>query len=426
MGFFDILKKGRKGQPAEYVPAKTLNGFTPIFSQFGDNVYKSDVVRQAISCIAREISKLEPQHIRETKSGAVIPENDRIQAVLMNPNPLMSTADMLEKIVWQLMLHYNSFILPTYDKKGELDGLYPLQPVQVDFLQDGKDEYFIRLHFANNYKALIKYSDIIHIRNEFGINEFMGGGLTGEPEHDALLKTLELNNTLLEGVDKALKSSFAINGVIKYKTMLDGGKTDRALEDLTRSIKNNESGFLALDLSGDFIPFKRETKIVDEAILAFIDGKILRNFGVSVPILEGKFTKPEYEAFYQKTLEPIIIRMSQAFTNALFTQREAIGFRHKIVFYEKELVFLDINQKLELVRMLGDSGALTENEKRTLFGLKPLEELVGVRLQSLNYIDANKANTYQVGEESAAPPASGAIVEENKEEEVKEEDLSDE
>ncbi len=51
---------------------------------------------------------------------------------------------------------------------------------------------------------------------------------------------------------------------------------------------------------------------------------------------------------------------------------------------------------MEMIRLLGDSGALYENEKRVALGLKPLQELNGVRKQSLNYVDVNIANSYQL------------------------------
>ena len=41
--------------------------------------------------------------------------------------------------------------------------------------------------------------------------------------------------------------------------------------------------------------------------------------------------------------------------------------------------------------------ALYENEKRVMFGMRPLEELAGKRYMSLNWIDAAKANEYQTG-----------------------------
>lgn len=401
VGFFDYFKKQKQG--LSY--ARMLNNYTPIFSQFGSNIYASDVVQQAINCIVREMKKLDPQHLIK-KGGDITPVYDEIQAVLENPNSLMTTTDFIEKIVWQLFFNYNSFICPTWDKAGKLNGLYPLQPVQVDFLQDASETYFVKMTFANNYNCTVKYADVIHVRYNYSVNEFMGGNVNGQPDHGSLLKTLELNNTMLEGVAKALRSSFAINGVIKYNTILDNDKAERALKELTKALQNNESGFMPLDLKGEFIPFQRQIAMVDSATLKFIDEKILRTFGVSLPILTGDYTKEQYEAFYQKTLEPLIKSLSQAFTKSLFSTRESNGYGHRIMFYPKDLIFLTTAQKLEMIRLLGDSGGLFENEKRTLMGLKPLPELEGVRRQSLNYVDTDIANEYQI--KNGAEPSKEA------------------
>ena len=159
-------------------------------------------------------------------------------------------------------------------------------------------------------------------------------------------------------------------------------------------IKKGESGILPMDIKGEYVPIKRDIKLVDDDTLKFIDSKILRQFGVSLPILTGDYTKDQYEAFYQKTLEPLIISISQAFTKALFGNQKNYG--NKIAFYSKELMFMSVSQKLEMVRVLGDSGSLYENEKRVAFGLRPLPELAGVRKQSLNYVDVEIANQYQL------------------------------
>lgn len=387
--------------------ADMLNGFTPIFSQFGNDIYASDVVQQAINCIVSEMKKLNPQHVR-TKGSDVTPVNSSIQACLRRPNEIMTTAEFIEKIIWQLILNYNSFILPTYYvwtdddgiEKRHYTGLYPIAPTQVDFIQDTSNTLYVKLRFANNFETTIPYSAIIHIRHRFSVNEFMGGNELGQPDNKALLKTLELNNELLQGISNAMKSSFAINGVVKFKSMIDGGKTEKALKELEQKLKNSESGFLPLDITSEFIPIQREIKLVDEGTLKFIDEKILRHFGVPLPILTGDYTKQQYEAFYQKTLEPLIIAMSQAFTRTLFTPRE-LSFGNEIKFYPKDLIFMSVDQTLEMVRLLGDSGSLYENEKRVAFGLRPLPELEGVRMQSLNYVNTNIASQYQVGQGGA-------------------------
>lgn len=88
--------------------------------------------------------------------------------------------------------------------------------------------------------------------------------------------------------------------------------------------------------------------------------------------------------------------MSQAFTKKLFTDRER-SYGNQVKLYPKDLVFMTVDQTIEMVTLLSNTGALYENEKRTAFGLRPLPELEGKRYTSLNWIDANDARAYQVG-----------------------------
>lgn len=398
MGWLDKL---RRKSPTNTKYADMLNGFTPIFSQFGDDIYASDVVQQALKCIVDEMKKLNPTHVRQDGADS-ISVNSNIQAVLNNPNELMTKSEFIEKIIWLLFFNYNAFVIPTYytwtdesgTEKRHYTGLYPVMPTQVDFIEDAANRLYVKMRFANNYETTLPYNEVIHVKYNYSVNEYMGGNEQGQPDNSTLLKTLQLNHNLLEGVSSAMKASFAINGVVKYSTMMDDGKTERALKELEAKLKKSESGFLPLDLKAEFIPIKHEIQMVDAETLKFIDEKILRNFGVPLAILTGDYTKSQYEAFYQKTLEPLIISISQAFTKTLFTQREK-SFGNKITFYPKDLIFMSVDQTLEMIRLLGDSGSLYENEKRIAFGLRPLPELEGVRMQSLNYVNVDLAATYQ-------------------------------
>lgn len=389
MGLIDFINKFKKTKPnINY--AKMLNGYTPIFSQFGQDIYASDVVQQAIACLVTELTKANPFHIKQSGSDLVPVENSEIQKLLDQPNERMTQTDFFEKVYWQLFLNYNSFIIPTYykDIKGNkhYTGLYPIQPTNVTFLQDPEGKLGIEFTFRNGYKTMLAYSDVIHIRYRYSINEFMGGNEFGQPDNRALLKTLELNNTLLQGVAKALKSSFSINGVIKYNTLMDDGKMENNIKKIEKRLANNESGFLPLDIKGEYIPLQNKIQLVDATTLKFIDEKILRNIGVSLPILTGDYTKPQYEAFYQKSLEPILKRTGESFTMTMFTNREK-GFKNKVMMYPHELIFMDTSQKIELFDVLVDSASCYKNELRTAFGMRPLPELAGQIAMS-----SNKAN----------------------------------
>lgn len=414
MGWLDkLFRKSPKN--TKFAP--TLDGFVPAYSQFGTNIYASDVVQQALKCIVDEMKKLNPMHVRYVNNDPT-PVKGNVQDILDNPNQLMTTSEFLEKTIWLLLMNYNAFIIPTYytwedEKTGVTkryyDALYPINPTQVDFIEDASGRLFVKFWFWNGETSTIPYDDVIHIKYNYSVNEYMGGNIMGQPDHQALLSTLELNNNLLQGIAKAMNASYAVNGIVKYNTMLDDGKTEAALAELEKKLRNSESGFLPLDLKSEFTPLEHNSEIVDAGTLKFIDEKILRTWGIPVDILTGNYSKETYESFFQKALEPLIKALSEAFTKKLFTSREK-AFGNKIEFYPKDLIFMSISQKIEMVNLLAPTGAIFENEKRTVFGLMPLPELEGKRFMSLNWIDANNADQYQVGKENVD------VIDEEKEE----------
>ena len=419
MEWFDrLFRRGPKNK--KFAP--TFDGFVPIYTQFGTNIYASDVVQQALKCIVDEMKKLNPTHIRY-RGNDPVPVKSTVQDVLDAPNDLMTTSEFLEKTVWLLLLNYNAFIIPTYytwidDKTGVerryYESLYPINPTQVDFIEDASGRLFVTFWFWNGYQTTIPYDDVIHIRYNYSVNQYMGGNQMGQPDHEALLGTLQLNHDLLQGIAKAMKASYAVHGVVQYKTLMDDGKMELALKEMENKLRNSESGFLPLDLKADFTPLEHKTAMVDKPTLEFIDSKILRNWGVPLAILTGDYSKEQLEAFHQKVLEPLSLSISQAFTKKLFTRRER-AFGNRVELYPKDLIFMTVSQTLEMINILSPTGGLFENEKRTALGLRPLPELEGKRYMSLNWIDANNADQYQVGNINVD------VVDESKQESIMEE-----
>lgn len=401
MGFFDKLFHK---QPKNSISAPTLSGFYPSYPQFGTNIYASDVVQQALKCIADEIKKLNPHHIRMNGQDP-IPVKGNIQDVLDNPNPLMTTSEFLEKIAYLVLMNYNAFVIPVYRTwtdentgatKRYYEALYPINPAQVDFIQDATDTLFVKFWFRNGYNTTIPYDDVIHIKYNYSINDYMGGNEAGQPDNGALLETLKINDTLLKGVAKAMQASYTVNGIIKYNTMLADDTLIQSIEDFNAKLMNNASGIIPMDLKSDYTPLEKKTQFVDPATLKFVDEKVLRTWGIPVEVLDGSETQDIYNAFYQRCLEPLIISISQAFTKKIFTSGErARG--NRIELYPKELIFMTVQQTLDMINILSPTGALFENEKRAALGLRPLPELEGKRYMSLNWIDAENAGAYQVG-----------------------------
>jgi HK97 family phage portal protein len=397
--FKNVFNKNKDTQYARF-----LDGHSPLFSQFGQNVYASDVVQNCIDVIATEMSKLKPRHIRVNSNGMqTVPRGGLNRLFKFSPNQLMTTREFIEKIIWLLFLNYNVFIYPTYESIRDgsgtevrtYTGFYPLNPTQVDFLQDDTGALFVKMFFGSGDNFTLRYSDVIHLRKKFSLNEIMGGGLNGRPDNTALLKVLKINDSVLQGLEKAIKTSLTLRGILKMNTMLDGDKLIAERERFETAIESGKTGILPMDLKGEYTDLKPDPKLIDKETLEFMNNKVLNWFGVSLPILSGDYTDEQYQAFYEKTLEPLVIGMGQAFSKTLFTPRE-LDVGNEIIFYHKDMMYLSTKAKLDLMKTAGEQGLLTDNQKLAMLGYPPIEGGER-RTMSLNYIDVDLANSYQMG-----------------------------
>lgn len=414
MALKDFFKNLTQGKPKGDQYMQMMTGYSPIFSQFGQDVYASDVVQNCIDVIATECSKLKPRHIRVDTDGKQTTVHGRLNRLFrVAPNDLMTTRDFIEKTIWQLYLNYNAFIYPTYDiitktdgtTRREYTGLYVLDPDLVEFWTDKTDKIFITLKFANNKQFDLAYTDVIHLRKKFSANEVMGGGQNGQPDNAPLLKVLDINNTVMEGLKKGIKHSLTIRGILNINTMLDNDAQQKERERFEAALASGESGLLTADLKGDYIPLDANPKLLDKETLQFLENKVLHYYGVPLPILKGDFDDEQYQAFYEKTLEPLIISLGQAFTKTLFTDRE-LDTGNEVVFYPDKLLFTNTKNRIAVADILGNRGALTNNKLLELFGYPPYEG-GDVRYMNLNYVDVEIANDYQIKRAQSSKPISG-------------------
>jgi len=408
LGLLNILSKVSKGAK-NLLYAKMLNGAAPVFSQFGDDIYASDIVQNCIRCIATEMSKLQPKHIRtdnETNMQSVV--NSSINRLLkFGPNELMTTTDFLENITYLREITKNAFIYPAYRElpigdgfvRREYTGLYPLNPRQVDFLQDEvTGMLYIKMYFGNFQEYTMPYADIIHWRKDFGANEFMGGDASGKPNNEAILKQLKINDIVNQGLEKGIKAGLTIRGLLKVNTMMNDEKQEKERAAFEQKLTNSESGILAIDLKNDYVPLTLDPKIIDKDTMEFLDKRIINNFDVSLPILNGTFTEEEYQAFYEKKLEPMVISLGRCFSKTLFTARE-LEVGNEVIFYSQGLLFTNMTNKIAAVDVLSSRGTLTDNEILAIFGYPPFPG-GDVRHMSLNFIDREIASQYQMGKMS--------------------------
>ncbi|MGN1167212.1 MAG: phage portal protein [Lachnospiraceae bacterium] len=407
MSWFDSLKtKFNSLKNLKY--AKMFSGQTPIFSQFGNDVYASDVIQQCMWCICDEMSKLRLNHIVK-KDGKELIANTKLNRLFeYGVNEYMTTSDFLSKITYMLLKNRNVFIYPKFayyeNKKGEVkkrevEGLYPLDPKKVEFLRDGNDRLFVRLYFRSGDDFTLPYDGIIHWRMMFSENEYMGGDYYGMAEVEDLLKTVQINDALLQSVALAAQKSLTITGLLKYPITVDEEAVKKDVARFEKALNESKSGILGLDAKSEYTQMKIDPKLVDKDTLEFVDNKILRHWGCSLPMLNGTATPSEHQAFYQKAIEPKVVSLTQIMTKVLFTPFE-FSNGNRVLAYPEELIFLNQEQKIEVAKIVGDRGAFTNNQLLRIFGMPPYEG-GDVRYMSLNYCNVNIADQYQLNRAGA-------------------------
>ncbi len=398
-----ILDRFRSKQQKKYHYINMMNGSTPIFSQFGNDIYASDIVQGCIRCIATAIGKCSPRHIKTDEQGMQKTVKGSINRLLhFQPNPFMTTTDFLEKIVYLREMYKNAFIYTTFKEipikegyvKREYTGFYPLQPIQTTFLENEKGTLFIEFLFANGESYIFPYKDIIHWRKDFGANEFMGGDSTGSTANNAILKLLKTDHTVIESMDNAVRSTTGVRGIVKMVGLFDEEKQKQQRIAFEQKLNAGQSGFLTMDAKSDFIPIQLNPKVLDKDTMEFVEQRILNQYGISMAIYNGDFTEEQYQAFYEKTLENMIISLGRCFSATLFTENE-LEFGNEIIFYNQGLVYTSMANKIAAVDILSSRGTFTDNQILSVFGYPPFEG-GNKRKQSLNYINAELADSYQM------------------------------
>lgn len=399
MGLF--TRKKKTVEPINY-DTKVFQSTLNIFSDFGNNINASDVVKICIDRIASHAAKLKPRYVKSLDNSSVVEKKGTLAYLLKyQPNPLMTPYDFIYRTVTMLYLNNNAFIYPVYDQNTyELKELWPIKPNSVEAIKDASGDLYLRFSFIDGKNYTLPYESIIHVRRFYGINDIFGGS-GAISDHSAILKTIKINDSVLQGIDNAIRSSFQIKGLLKINGMLSEKDKKAQKDEFDRALKeatlNGNSSIVPVDLKSDYVPLSVDPKLVSSETLTFLQKKIITYFGVSESIYDNKYTEDEYNAFYEGTIEGIAIAFSETFSKALLT-RNNLENGEQIVFYSERLQYASWNTKVSAIEKLMGLGILSLNESRSLLGLEPIEG-GDKRLQSLNYVDANSANKYQVGEE---------------------------
>ena len=361
MGLFDkLFPPKHSAVTGQYF--QLINGYTPAFKTWDGQLYESELVRSAIDARSRHISKLS---IRI--DGAAQPKLKT--RLTKRPNSYQTWSQFLYKLNTTLDMKNTAFILPTYDRNGEINGIMNAN-TDIWELVDVNGTPWVRFFFDHGRHTAEELSRIgIMVKFQYRSDLF------GE-QNTALAETMKLMNLQAQGITEAVTNSGS------YKFMARVNNFARA-DDLAKERKRFNSENFGNGAGGGIILFPNTYSdiqqvsskqfTIDADQLKLIQTNVFNYFGVNEKILQNSAMGDELDAFFNGAIEPFSIQLSQVLQNMLFTPTEQ-GHGSAVYITANRLQYMPVSTKISMAQQLGDRGMLMIDEARELFNYPPLPD----------------------------------------------------
>ncbi len=360
MGIFqNLFKSVKNDQNKTYTQFQEIGTYKSYFGSFGNNIYMSDDVRSCIRALSEHTSKANPR----------CTDKNVYNLLSLRPNKFMNGKDFLAKTRNLLEIYNTAFIFIDRDQRGHTVALYPI-PYQTFEAVQYKGELFVQFQFAGTgvQRLTVPWADLAVLRKDYLMSDIAG------ESNAPLLGTLEIQKTLDQGLQNAVKSTSNLRGILKStKGMLSPEGLKQQKDNFVRDYMNidNSGGIASLDATQEFkeINIKPTTASAEEQ-KAYTD-RVYRYFGVNEKIIKSNYTESDYDAFYESRIEPFLVALSLELTYKIFTERER-SFGNEVWYESNRLQFASAKTKISMVALV-DRGLMTPNEYRALFNMSPYD-----------------------------------------------------
>lgn len=356
MGFLDFFRPLKSIKETRW---KELGAYTAVFSSFGSDMYRNEIVRACVRRLA--------EHTK--KASAVCAKENIAKLLNTSPNIYMTGPAMLAKVRTRLELKNTAFIYIQRNDRGTVTGFYPV-PYQSFEAIESAGRLFIKFFFDGDAarELVLPWADLVVLRNDYNKSDIAGD------ENIAILKKLELLYTTEQGIANAVKATANLRGILKStKAMLSSEDIKKQKEKFVTDYLNleNEGGIASLDATQEFIPITMSPAVTNAQTIDGFRKDILRYFGVSEAILTGDYTEEQMEAFYSARIEPFLVELSEEMTRKVFTEHEQ-GFGNHIVYEANRLQFASMKTKISLYKEVVLNSGMTINEWRIGCNMAPV------------------------------------------------------
>lgn len=390
MGLFSAIFGNRPKEPKQFDGAwKMLDGYTPHFSTWGGSIYESQLIRAAIDARATHIGKLKVEVLGSAKPALR-------NKLSLNPNQFQTWEQYLRRLSTILDIHNTAFIVPVWDRYGEISGVYAPLPDRCT-IADYNGKPFLRYEFSWGQTAAVELEYCGIMNRHTYRNDFFG------ESNRALFPTLDLIKIQNQGIEMGVKNSNSFRFMAKLSNF---AKSSDVAAERKRFVDENfgrdakASGLLLFpNLYQDIKQIDSKPWVVDAEQMQAIKDGVNQYFTVNDDILTGAAYGDKWSAFYESVVEPFAIQLSEVLTKMLYTYREQTA-GNRIMCTSNRLQYLSNADKLAVSEKLIDRGLLTLNEAREIWNLPPVEG-GDRRVIRGEYYDADNKMDDETGEEAA-------------------------
>ena len=363
MGLFEKwLKKAPKPQGKYEGAFKMLSGYTPHFTSWRGEIYENELIRSAINARATHISKLK----FEIKGMAKPALQNKLKK---GPNEYQTWPQFLYRLSTILDVHNTAFIVPVYDKYGEVSGIFTPLPSRCEVVQFGGQPY-LRYEFSFGERAAIELVNCGILTKYQYRSELFG------ETNKALDPTLELIHIQNQGIEEGVKSAATYRFYAKVNNFT---KADDLAKERQRFTEENfgkdaKGGGLLLfpNTYNEINQVKSEPFVVQAEEMKLIEKNIYQYFLVNEDILQNKAYGDAWSAFYEGAIEPFAIQFSDVMTRMLFTFREQSA-GNMVMLTANSLQYMTNKDKLDVSAQLLDRGIISINDAREIWNLPPVD-----------------------------------------------------
>lgn len=372
-----------------YVGNKT-NKYTAVYDE--EKALTNSVIYRGVSILTDSVASIPLSIYRKDKKGfwKADEKNTLYNVLTRNANEKQTIYELLEGIVFQLVMLGNAYILIKRNAASDVKELVLLYPHSV--YHDVISNTYTVTDTYNGVSGQFNSNQIIHLRHKSLEN------IVGKSVVDYCGKTLGLASACDSESLSTLSNGNRMKGIISSESSVIGfgDAQDNQLIDIQTNIQNEiDSGKDIMTLPSG-VKFQTMSLSAKDSLL--LDNKqyslsdLARFMGVSLSKL-GISLGSNYQAaqqdqlnFYIDTLNPILKKIENAFNSKLIA--DSVSNRYKIEFDRTSLAYF--NDIMKNYKTQIEMGILSVNDVRRTFNKDEVEGgdeiLVSTNLQSIqNY-----------------------------------------